>query len=156
VRSEPSREATAVKFLELGGYACYCPRIREQRKTHGRRYVVTPALFPNYLFVRIELQWHAARWCVGVAGIVMSGDGPARVPDAVIDGLRARERGGVVQLPEPPGLRPGDPVKVVSGLLMGATGLFAGMRGSDRVAVLLTFLGTQRAAVLPTTDVEPA
>ena len=46
-RSEPNREATAVRFLGLAGYATYLPRIREQRTTHGRRYVVTPALFPN-------------------------------------------------------------------------------------------------------------
>ena len=46
-RSEPNREATAVRFLGLAGYATYLPRIREQRTTHGRCYVVTPALFPS-------------------------------------------------------------------------------------------------------------
>jgi transcription antitermination factor NusG len=66
---------------------------------------VTPALFPNYLFVRIELQWHAVRRTIGVASLIMSGDEPAKVADAVIDGIRARERGGYVELDEKPRLR---------------------------------------------------
>jgi hypothetical protein len=36
---------------------------------------------------------------------------------------------------------------------MGATGLFAGMRGPDRVAILLAVLGR---VTLPASDVEPA
>jgi hypothetical protein len=45
-------------------------------------------------------------------------------------------------LDEKPSLKPGDPVKLVGGLLTGASGLYAGMRGADRVAVLLAALGT--------------
>jgi transcriptional antiterminator RfaH len=150
-RSEPQREATAANFLGRSGFGVYLPRIREQRSNHGRRVVTTPPLFPNYLFVRIELQWHAARWTVGVGGLVMGVDGPAKVADAVVDAIKARERGGYVVLPEPPRLKPGDPVKLVGGLLIGASGLFSGMRGADRVAVLLGALGT---LVLPAADVE--
>ena len=54
-----------------------------------------------------------------------------------------------MQLPE----QPGDPVKVVGGLLMGASGLFAGMRGDERVAILLAVLGR---VTLLAGDVEPA
>ena len=45
---------------------------------------------------------------------------------------------------------------VLSGvvLLVGATGLFAGMRPQQRVEVLLTFLGSQRSAVLQASAVE--
>jgi transcriptional antiterminator RfaH len=150
-RSEPNRESTAAAFLGRSGFATYLPRIREARRNHGKRQVITPALFPNYLFVRIELQWHTVRWTVGVAGLVMSGDGPARVPDGVVDAIRARERNGYVVLDERVGLRPGDPIKVTSGLLSGATGLFSGMRGPERCAVLLACLGV---AVLPMGSVE--
>jgi hypothetical protein len=48
----------------------------------------------------------------------------------------------------------GDPIKVIGGLLAGVVGLYAGMRGHEPVAVLLAFLGAQRAAVLPAADVE--
>jgi transcriptional antiterminator RfaH len=150
-RSEPGREATAVNFLGRGGYGTYLPRIREWRINHGRRVAVTPPLFPNYLFCRIEAGWWSARWCIGVAAMILSGDQPARVPDAVIAELQGRERDGYVELPEPPRLKPGDPIRVTAGALAGMVGLYAGLRGHERVAVLLGVLGT---AVLPTGDVE--
>jgi transcription antitermination factor NusG len=54
-----------------------------------------PLLFPGYVFALIVLQWHAARYAPGVASIIMSGDVPARVPDAVIAELRSREHNGL-------------------------------------------------------------
>jgi transcription antitermination factor NusG len=153
-RSEQNREATAASFLGRSGFGVYLPRVREERRNHSRRIVVTPALFPNYLFVRVEAGWWNARWCIGVAALIMSGNEPAKVADAVIAELQSRERDGLVELPEPPRLRPGDPVKVISGLFCGASGLFCGMKSGDRVAVLLTFLGAQRATVLPSASIE--
>ena len=47
----------------------------------GRKVVRKPLLFPGYCFVFIELQWHAARWSPGT----LAGDGPAHVPEGVID-----------------------------------------------------------------------
>ena len=67
-----------------------------------------PLLFPGYCFVFIELQWHAARWSPGRLGLIMVGDAPARVSDAVIAELRGRERDGLIELPKAPGLKPGD------------------------------------------------
>jgi transcriptional antiterminator RfaH len=149
-RSAPNREATAASFLGKAGYGVYLPRIRERRVMKGRRYVATPPLFPAYLFCRIDLQWHAARWCCGVAGIIMAADGPAKIDDRVIAELKGRERGGYVELDEPPRLRPGDKIKVTGGLLTGMTGLYSGMRGADRVAVLLGLVTT----ILPANDIE--
>jgi transcription antitermination factor NusG len=73
----------------------------------------------------------------------MSGDRPAPLADAIIDALKASERGGYVQLPEKSGFGfvLGDRVKLTTGVLMGMTGLYAGMRGSDRIIVLLSALG---------------
>jgi transcriptional antiterminator RfaH len=113
--------------------------------------VRTPPLFCCYAFVRVELQWHVINRTIGVVSLVMTSGMPAKIPDAILDELRSREAGGYVMLPEPPQLRPGDPIRVASGLFQGARGLFSGMRSSDRVAVLLGVLGT---AVLPASDVE--
>jgi transcription antitermination factor NusG len=78
------------------------------------------ALFPGYLFIAIELQWRAARWSPGVAGLIMDGIAPARVPDKVIDEIRARERGGLIELP--PRLKRGDPVRIEHGPFEGWPG----------------------------------
>jgi transcriptional antiterminator RfaH len=101
-RLELQREALGINSLARGGFAPYYPRIREHRRLRtGRKIVVTPALFVGYCFITIELQWHAARWAPGEFGLIMSGDGPAKVPDAIIDELRTRERrpGAVARSP---------------------------------------------------------
>ena len=49
---------------------------------------MTPALFPGYIFVLIELQWHAIRRTPYVVRLIMNGDQPARVPDRIIEELR--------------------------------------------------------------------
>jgi transcriptional antiterminator RfaH len=112
-------------------------------------------LFPGYAFIAIELQWHAARWSPGVLGLIMDGTGPARVADSIIDGIRARERGGLVELAPPPGLRPGDRVRVLQGPFAGHLALYAGMRPHERVLVLLQLLGGQQRVTLPGDNVEP-
>jgi len=58
---QPQRERLALHCLALAGYVTYLPRLRQHRVSRGRRLETTPALFPGYAFVLIELQWHAAR-----------------------------------------------------------------------------------------------
>jgi len=88
----PRREALALHCLALEGFATYLPRCRERRVVRGRKIEATPPLFPGYLFIGIEAQWHAARWSPGIVGLIMDGIVPARVPDAIIADIRARER----------------------------------------------------------------
>ena len=81
---------------------------------------------------------------------------PARVPDAVIVELKELERGGVIKLPKPRGLRRGDRVKVTEGAFKGKLAIYQGMNGSSRVAVLLALLGGERRVILPREGIEPA
>jgi transcriptional antiterminator RfaH len=150
-RLQPHREALALHLLHLNGFMTYFPRLRERRVKHGRWFDYTPPLFPGYAFVSIELQWHRVRWGVGVIGLIMDGLQPAHVPDAVIEEIKGRERNGFVALPKPPGLQPGDHVRITNGLLKGRLGLYAGMRPQARVEVLLAVLGK---VTLPKGDVE--
>jgi transcriptional antiterminator RfaH len=153
-RLEPQREHVAMHFLGLNGYETYLPRLREYRRSHGRKIEVRPPLFPGYAFIAIELQWHAARWSPGVLGLIMDGTGPARVADSIIAGIRARERGGLVELAPPSGLRPGDSVRVTAGPFAGQLGLYAGMRPRERALVLLQLLGAAQRVELRRDDVE--
>jgi len=147
-RLEPRREAVAQHFLRLAGYQTYFPQIREERLRRRRRVEVIAPLFPAYAFVLIEQQWRAARWSIGVAAIIMNGSAPAQVPDNVIDEIRKRERDGAVELPKPPSLRAGDPVRVLSGPFEGHWGLYAGMKPHERCEVLLALLGGQQRVEL--------
>jgi transcriptional antiterminator RfaH len=88
-----------------------------------------------------------------VVRLVTDGGTPAKVPDAVIEDLRWRERSGLVQLPELHRFRAGDRVRVTYGPLIGLEGLVSGIKAAQRIEVLLGLLGQARA-VLPVTDVE--
>ena len=155
VQFHGSHERLALHCLGLAGFEIWCPRIRERRIICGRRAIVTPALFPGYVFVLVELQWYTIRRTPYVVRLIMNGDQPARVPDRIIDELRGRERNGVITLPEPPPrLRAGARVKVTHGPFAGHSGLVAGMSPRERVIVLLSLLGSPQRVNLPAGDVE--
>lgn len=151
---ETNRTAVALHFLKLGGFETYCPRIREQRRSRGRKIVVTPPLFPGYLFLWVVRGWWDARWSPGVIRLVMDGSVPAHVPDAVISEIRSRERGGFVELPRPRGLVSGTRVRVVSGPLSEQIGMLAVLRPHERVLVLLQLLGGERPVELGRNAIE--
>jgi transcriptional antiterminator RfaH len=149
---QPQRERLALHCLAVGGYTVYRPLLRQSRVSRGRRVEATPALFPGYAFVLIELQWHAARWAPDVVRIVLDGAAPARVSDGVIDEIRSRERGGLVELP--PRLRRGDAVRILRGPFREQLALYQEQAPHERVAVLLALLGGQRRLTLRAGDVE--
>ena len=153
---QPQRERLALHTLSLAGYTTYLPRLRQHRVSRGRRIETTPALFPGYAFVLIELQWHAARWAPGVTRIVLDGAAPARVPDGVIAEIRSRERGGLIELPKRALARPGDRLRVIRGPFAGQVGLYAGMKPRERVEVLLAILGGAQRVTLAADAVEAA
>jgi transcriptional antiterminator RfaH len=147
-RLETKREAVAQHFLKLAGYQVYIPRVREQRLRRRRHIEVIAPLFPAYAFIVIEGQWRSARWSIGVSALIMDGMAPARVPDHVIEEIRQREVRGAVELPPPPGLRPGDRVKVLTGPFESQLALYAGMKPHERVEVLLSLFGAQQRVSL--------
>ena len=152
---EPYRERLALHCLGLNGFEVYCPRLREQvRNRGGRKIVRTPLLFPGYAFVLIVSAWWDARWSAGVRRLVMEGEHPAHVPDAVIAEIRSRERNGLVELPKPRGLTPGMRVKVLQGPLREQIGLLAALRPHERVLVLLQLLGGERPVELARSSIE--
>jgi transcriptional antiterminator RfaH len=153
---QPQRDALAQICLRRAGFEIYAPRLREHRAAHGRAVVRTPLLFPGYLFVWIELQWHTARWSPGVVRIVLNGGTPAAVPDGVIAQLREREVKGLIDLPRPPKFRPGDRVRILHGPFIGHVGLYAGMKPRERVEVLLAILGGSQRVTLAADAVEQA
>jgi transcriptional antiterminator RfaH len=153
---QPQRDGLALHCLRQAGFETYAPRLREPRTAHGRRITRTPLLFVSYVFVLIELQWHAARWAPGVTRIVLAGGTPAVVPDGVIADLKGRETGGLIDLPRPPKFRPGDRVRVTRGPFAGHVGLYAGMRPHERIEVLLAILGGSQRVTLAADAVEQA
>ena len=139
----------------VSGLTVYQPRIKSRRRE-------SEPLFCNYVFVAVELQWHLIRWSPGVVGLLMSRDGPARVPDRIVEELRSREVNGLVRLPPPPRPRigapfqQGDKVRVASGPMSGLCGLVSTMKPRERVEVLLEMLGSLQRVELAASAVRMA
>ena len=153
---ERRRERLASHCLTLAGYKIYQPLLREQRRSHDCKITVTPPLFPGYLFLWVVSGWWNARWAAGVRRLVMDGQQPARVPEAVIAEIRSREnRAGFVELlPKPTGFHAGDRVRVITGPFTGQLALFHGMRPHERAFVLLQLLGGEQRIELARTEIE--
>ena len=134
------RLALATHLLGQRGYSTYVPMIASERRRGA-----IELLFPSYCFIAAQAQWSPARYCPGVLRLIGGRDDrPATISDAIVEGIRRRERKGLVELPPPPQLRPGSRVRVVSGLFSGRTGtvvLHKGMNGRERIAILLAAFG---------------
>ena len=154
-RTESQREQTARRFLELAGFSVYVPYIHERYSKGGHRSKRLRPLFPSYAFVALQNgRWWDARWCVGVAAVIMSGDAPAQLGDDIIDGIRGRERDGLIELPKRPGFKPGDQVRILHGPFTDHLAIFADMRPRQRVEILLQLLGGEQRVTLAQKDIE--
>ena len=148
VRTKPKHEHIAAANLSRqAGVEVFCPRLRIERVTRRGVVRVLEPLFPCYLFVRcvIERKLDDLRYAYGVGALVNFGGRIARVPDAVVGGLREHFQFEEI-LTARDELAPGAEVVV-------AGGAFEGMRASvlrvlparRRVQVLLDILGRPTA-----------
>jgi transcriptional antiterminator RfaH len=145
-------EGTAREHLARQGYRVYLPCYRKRRR-HARRIeqVLCP-LFPRYLFVTFDLveeRWRPILSTVGVCGLVRHGDTPTRVPPGVVEAIERHEADGTFNdLSSAARMREGDAVRVVDGPFAELIGRFCALAETERVIVLLDFLGRQVRATL--------
>lgn len=148
--SKPCRETYAAENLARQRTDCYFPKITEivERGPRNQRYKlerIVP-LFPRYLFVRIEHQWHFILNTFGIAGIIMRGEEPLFAPLSIMQQMWERQDDeGLVQLPR---LVRGAAVAVVKGPLAGQRGIYQGMGSGERQRVLLDFLNRRMTVLL--------
>ena len=157
VYTKPRQEEVAQTNLVRQGYGVYLPHVREARKRQGRRIMVVEPLFPRYLFIRLDTHtdnWGPIRSTLGVASLVRFGQEPARIPDELIDFLRAREgEAGLHEWAEQE-FRSGDRVRVAEGALLGYEGILLARTSRERVVVLLDILGRQVRTKIAVTHLE--
>jgi transcriptional antiterminator RfaH len=156
VQCRVGRETQTTHVLEQLGLTVYLPEVR--RLLYGR--LRAAPFFPGYLFVNGATAWSQfarIRVAPGVVRLVAFGDHPQPVAPEIVE-LITRQigalnaQGGLVNHP----FRAGDQVRITRGPLRGLEAVFVGpMRPSQRVCVLLEFLGSLRQAELPTDLLEP-
>lgn len=159
VYCKPRQESVARENLARQGYETYLPRMRDVRRRQGRRVSVIAPMFPRYLFIRLNREtdnWAPIRSTLGVVSIVRFGRTAARVPDALLALLRAREDEQGIQILPVEQYKPGSRVRITQGGFAGYEGIFQAATGRARVTVLLDMLGRQARATVDAASIEPA
>lgn len=136
-------ERRARQHLLNQGYECYLPLVQQTKIVRHKKVRKTSLLFPRYLFVRIVDHWYSIASSIGVSSVILNHEKkPARLSDAIIDGLRSRENhSGFIELPKKEEFKIGQTVRVVGGQFAGRVGLYDGMSSRQRERVLLELLG---------------
>lgn len=147
LRSKPRKEDTLWRQLLQMKMEVFYPRMRVY-PVNPRSRKIKP-YFPGYMFVRTDLAetgLSTFQWMPHAAGLVCFGGEPSAVPEHLILELRRRigevtQDGGELFH----GLHQGDHVIIHSGPFNGYEALFdVRLPGSERVRVLLEFLGSHR------------
>ncbi len=139
-------EAKAAANLVQQGFKIYLP-LYPRTVRHARRVnVVRAPLFPNYIFVRIDMEtqrWRAVNSTIGVKRLVGSEGVPARVATDIIQGLKEHERADSFLSIVSPTIRfkTGDAVRILRGAFDSCRGIFQGRTENERVEILLEMLG---------------
>ncbi len=148
--TKPNNENRAEINLERQGFVSYLPKYLSKV---GKELKVK-ILFPRYIFIVIEDQWHRINSTFGVSRLLLNNEGkPAVVSNKIIDNLKLKEdQKGLISLPDPPKFSQGQPVRVANGSFSGYRALYDGMRPNDRARVLIEMLGQQVSIELDERD----
>jgi transcriptional antiterminator RfaH len=147
LRSKPRKEEAAWRQALSMGFEVYFPRLRVHPVNPRSRKL--QAYFPGYLFVNVDIEQvgiSVFQWMPQTLGLVSFGGEPSIVPESLIVTIDQRvdqinAAGGEVF----EGLKPGDVVWIRDGPFQGFEAIFdARLPGSERVRVLLEFLGNRR------------
>jgi len=151
--TKPNNENRAEVNLARQGYLTYLPKYLSKI---GKE-IKVKILFPRYIFVRVEDQWHRINSTFGVSRILLNNESrPAIVPDKIIDNLKLKEdQRGLISLPEPPKFKLGEKVRVVNQSFDGYDAIYDGMRPNERARVLIKMLGQQVQVELDEKDLVP-
>jgi len=143
IHTKPRQEKIALENLERQGYQCYLPTLASQKVRLGRISLVREPLFPRYLFIRLGMaqtsqSWSPIRYTTGVSRLVSFGAEPAKVDEALIDGIQAQE--SRAQHSPAPLFNAGDRVCITDGAFAGIEGVFQMADGTQRVFVLIEMM----------------
>ena len=143
VYTKPHKEEQAQFYLRLKGLDVFFPRLDLVRVSERRKRVIP--LFPNYLFVRIDLEteFHYVTWSPGVKRLVSFGDRPIPLDERVVSFLKQQTDGEQV-IKAHSQLRPGQEVEIRGGPFDGLIAIIQDPPDDKgRIKILLKLLSRQ-------------
>ena len=154
--TNPRHEKVVAKQLEERCVENFLPLYRTWHRWKDRRKQVELALFPSYMFVRIQEQNKVDVLKVSGAVSLVSFNGKlAPIPAPEIEALRNALDNEVCAEPCPY-LRVGKRVRVVRGPMAGAEGILARKKDKYRVVISVEVLMRSVALEIDGTDLEAA
>jgi len=137
------------------GYSAFSPFYRTKRKRVDRIAEIDVPLFPGYVFCCFDSNNRLPILMTpGIVGVVGPGNRPEPVDDAEIASIRTLALSGHPVQPWP-FLRSGQQIRLQSGPLMGAEGIFLRVKDEDHLIVSITLLQRAVSVVIEKGAVSP-
>jgi transcriptional antiterminator RfaH len=156
---KPRQELRALENLERQKGECYCPQIQVEKLSRGKRIRVEEALFPGYLFINAQpeingLSYTSIRSSRGVSKIVRFGIEPIKIPEALIQEIKLREKEGLTYVKAEGLPQTGDTINIIEGPFEGLQAIYSHSHGQQRSIVLINLLHQQTPASLANTQIK--
>ena len=149
VFSKPHKEEFAQFHLKLKGLESFFPRLLLPEFSHKSKRIVP--LFPNYLFVRINIDrdYDHVRWSPGVKSLVNFGGSPVPLDNKIAENLvRQADHDGVITAQSD--LKVGQEVQIRGGPFDGVLGVIQKTPDAKgRVRLLMKLLSRRISVELP-------
>lgn len=140
---KPNSHRIAERNLLRQGFEVFLPMAEVTRRKAGKFVNSTAPLFPGYIFIAFDpgkSGWRSVNSTLGITRLVNLAGAPATVPDALVDGLRARcdAEGLVVPLDE---IASGQEVRLTRGPLADFVARVDTIEPDRRVWLLIELMG---------------
>ena len=149
VQCRAHQDKRALEHLQRQRFECYRPLYEKECVRRGDRCFEIAALFPGYIFIRLNRSWDnwaPIRSTRGVIQIVRFNDVPLPVADGIVEQIRRRIEDRPIREPY---LKSGDSVIVTKGSFSGIEGIFVASAGDERVMLLLNVLQSDHTLSFP-------
>jgi transcription antitermination factor NusG len=151
----PRHEKAVASYLMRSGVSCLLPTYRSCRRWKDRQKELDMVLFPNYVFVNLDLQQRMrVLRSPGVSCFVTFQGKPAPIQDSEIRPLALGARAGLKLEPHPY-LRRGRRVRVVRGPLTETEGLLVRRKERYRLVLSVELIMRSMMVEVDESDVEP-
>jgi transcription elongation factor/antiterminator RfaH len=153
VHTQPHAELRVVANLLRQEFRPFCPLLAKTVR-HARKVTQTQApLFPNYLFVSLDVsrdRWRSVNGTFGVVRLLTYGDVPIPVPKGIVESIEARlSAEGVNDWSS--SFACGQVVRICDGPFADLVGRIEHLDGARRVRILLDLMG-RAVTVITRTD----
>ena len=149
------RESVVEQALRRKSYETFLPTYKECRQYSDRVRKIDSALFPGYLFCRLNVENRLSVLTTpGVYDVVRAGERFQPVEESEIAAIQQVVTSGCAAKPWP-FLKAGDRVRVQFGSLAGVTGYLISEKGTERLVLSISMLQRSVSVEVDRTWVQP-